>query len=64
MKRAAFGCLVVALFALASPAQASITFAPPTTYESGVITKWVGIADFDEDGNQDTEEIDTSKTDV
>jgi len=53
MRPAAFGFLFLALSALAPPSQASITFTPPTVYESGVITKWVGIADFDRDGNQD-----------
>ena len=43
--------------------QANILFSAPTSYESGIAIRWVGVADFNEDGNEDlaVPELDSSR---
>jgi len=46
-------CVGFSIAFFAVPSRADISFSPPTTYEAGVVAKWVGVADFNEDGNPD-----------
>jgi hypothetical protein len=46
-------CVVFSLCFFSVPSRSQISFAPATTYEAGAIAKWVGVADFDGDGNPD-----------
>src|SRR5262249_48100248 len=46
-------CVLLCSVLFSLPSHADIAFSPSTTYEPGVATQWVGVADLDEDGNPD-----------